>query len=47
MATSDNPAAGLICESIAGAMYPLLTAYCKSPGGRSQADIINQVCAGT
>jgi hypothetical protein len=30
--------------AIAAAFYPLLTTYCKSPEGKSQADIINQVC---
>jgi hypothetical protein len=46
-AETDNPLAVAACPAIAAAFYPLLTQYCKSPEGMSQADLINQACAGT
>jgi hypothetical protein len=46
-AAEIGPEAFPICGALAGSFYPLLTAYCKSPEGKSQADIINQVCGGT
>jgi hypothetical protein len=46
-AEAESPLAGAACAAIAAALYPLLNEYCKSPGGKSQAALINQVCAGS
>jgi hypothetical protein len=43
-AAEVGPEAIPACGAIAAAFYPLLKTYCQSPEGKSQADIINQVC---